>query len=356
MILVWNMDIGGVQKRVRDILFYLRDYYPDLRVELLIKRAYPTFLLHQVSKLSNVNIRYFSRSRKKIWLPSFFWLMQQYFSIRPNIVLAFLDRLSIQMALIKKIFFWRQVRLVLNEGIYTSTFLKMYENSFWRLLVRLFYPLADRIIVPTQTCRTDLYTNFRVPKEKILVIPHWTLLVPRKLQKKIYDFIYIGRLEKEKNIFWLLKLIRFLKKTRPSVSLCVLGTGSLQSLFLERVRYLRLTKNVFYFGFVGDVEKYLGKSKILLLPSLNEGMPNCVLEAGVYHVSSVVYDFPGAAEVVLHGKTGFIADDKASFFAHAHKLVQNSRLRTRMGLAASAMVLESFSRNNLERFVEVLIF
>lgn len=355
LILVWNMDIGGVQKRVRDIIFYLNQHHPKIKIEFLVKNAYPTLLLKQVQKLKKVNVYYFNKSTKKTFIPSIFWLIKNYFSLKPDIILTFLNRLSVQMIVLKLLFFWHKVKLVLNEGIYTSVYLKMYESFLWERLVKFFYPLANRIIVPTKAIAIDLNKAFNVPLKKISVIPHWVITKPKKTYKKIYDFIYIGRLEKEKNIFVLLELIEYLKKQKPRVSLCILGKGSLEKQLQLKIKKRKLSNNVFFHGFQENVNHYLVKSKILLLPSLNEGMPNCVLEAAMHKVPAVVYNFKGANEVVLHGKTGFIVENKKSFFQYTKKLLSNQQLRKLMGINAQKRILNNFGEDKLKKYLKLLL-
>lgn len=354
LILIWNMDIGGVQKRVRDIVVYMNKHYPHWKIELVVKKAYPTPLLKQVQKIRKINIRFFNKSPKKTYGLSFFWLAKQYLSIKPNIALTFLDRLSVQMAALKLLFYWHKVRLVLNEGIYTSTYLTMYENPIWEKLVKIFYPLADKIIVPTKTIQKDLVKNFNVSSKKIAIIPHWNLKIPKGSPKEKYDFIYLGRIEKEKNISVLLKLVKYLKAKGFNPRLCILGKGTLENQLQLKIKYLRLTKNVFFYGFKQNVDSYLTKAKILLLPSLNEGMPNCVLEAASHKVPSIVYNFKGAGEVIINKKTGFIAKTKKDFLKKAEKLLKDESRRKKMGTSAYRNTLKSFGEKNLKRFIDIL--
>jgi glycosyltransferase involved in cell wall biosynthesis len=355
LIYIWDMDIGGVQKRVRDIVYYLDKYHPEYQIELLIKRAYDTHLLGQVKKLKRVNIQYFSTYPGKIWWPSIFWITIKYWQLKPDVVLTFLDRLSVQMAILKKIFFWYKVKLILNEGIFTTVYLKMYENKLWHKLVKICYPLADVIVVPTKTIQQDLNKNFAVPLAKLTIIPNWALLQSKTTTKKIYDFIYAGRLEKEKNIFWLIDLIIKLKKKYPRVSLCILGSGQLEYQLHYQINKYKLTKNIFFYGFVDNVINYLAQARTILLPSLNEGLPNCVIEAGIQGLPAVVYNFQGAEEVVIHSQTGFIAKDKKEFLYYTEKLIKANSLRIKLGENARALVKQKFGSNNLKAFTNLLI-
>ena len=122
-----------------------------------------------------------------------------------------------------------------------------------------------------------------------------------------------------------------------------------------KIKKQQLSNNVFFDGFKENVNSYLVKSKILLLPSLNEGMPNCVLEAAIYKIPAVVYDFKGADEIILHRKTGFIAKNKKSFFQYAEKLLSNQRLRKIIGTNAQKRTFNNFGEDNLKKYLKLLL-
>lgn len=366
-ILVWNMGIGGVQKRCRDIAWYISKYYPQFKIIFFIKRAYDTPLLKQIKSYPRVKIIYFSTSKKFIPWPTFFWLVKNYLKYKPDILLAFLDRLSIQAVILKKLIFWHKVKLILNEGIYTSTYLKIHEplQFIIKPLIKLFYPKADLIIAPTFAIKDDLSNNFSVPEKKIKVIPHWiinpilkskTSQLTSDFNNIIYDFIFVGRMEKEKNIWWLIDLAKYFQRMKKGIKICVLGKGTLEKEFLRQILKNKLTNYFNYAGFQADIIPYLKKSKILLLPSQNEGMPNCVLESYSLGIPAIVYNFPGASEIVINNQTGLIIHDKKEFIKQCQNLIDNASLRKQMGFRAYKLSLEKFGEDNLKKFVNNLIF
>ena len=102
--------------------------------------------------------------------------------------------------------------------------------------------------------------------------------------------------------------------------------------------------------------KYLQKSKILLLPSKNEGMPNTILEAAAYKIPAVVNNFSGANEIITHGQTGYIAHNKKEFINYASQLLKNSRLIQSMGNRSFYLARSNFNQQNLSSFVNKLLF
>ncbi len=174
------------------------------------------------------------------------------------------------------------------------------------------------------------------------------------VNNKLYDFIFVGRLEKEKNIWWLIDLAKYFQRIKKAIKICVLGKGTLEKEFLKQIKENKLANYFNYAGFQSDIIPYLKKSKILLLPSQNEGMPNCVLEGYSLGLPAIVYNFPGAHEVVINNQTGLITYDKKEFIKQCQNLLANTSLRKQMGFRAYKLSLEKFGADNLKKFVNII--
>jgi len=360
MIVIWNMGVGGVQKRVRDVILDILINCPEWTVYLVVKSKKPNFFLQDIKKVKNSNrlfIYYHLNENKKTkpW-PSTFWIAKKYLKINPTVCLTFLDQLSVTMAVLKSLIFWRKCKLVLNEGILTSTYLNIYREKkwLWKLLIRYTYRFADAIIVPTNACKNDLVNNFNIKVSLIKVIPNWTLFKPISAEKYKYDLIFVGRLEKEKNIFQLTKVLIKLKRNFQNIKLCLVGNGSQKSKLKKCFQKHNLTNNVIFLGCVKNVAPVLQKSKVMVLPTINEGLPNVVLEAAMCQVPAVINRFSGCTEVIINKKTGFISSDAKQMINNVNLLLKDDLLREKMGKNAQVFVTKLFSVNNQKKFINAL--
>lgn len=360
MVLIWDMGIGGVQKRVKDIVIEIGQNYPDWEVFLLIKRRSPSHHIKEIKKKTKTNIHYFfftgSYERSKS-IYALLWIVKNYLRIKPDAALTFLDHLSIIVVALKHLFFWQKTRLVLNEGIFTSDYLKIYRRKvwLWRFLVKLTYPRADRIIVPTIAVKNDLSKNFGVPKAKIKVVNNWTLLKPTAPLKPLYDLVFVGRFASEKNPLSLVEIVEGLKRKGTDVRLAMLGSGKLEKKIRKSIKEKDLKKNIKILGFKKNVVPYFRKSKVLVLTTINEGMPNVVLEAATSAVPTVSMYFPGAEELIKHGETGFLAMSQKEMIVYIKRLLSKDELRISFGEKAQQDVLENFSTANQKRFIQALL-
>lgn len=360
MILIWDMGLGGIQKRVKDLVIDMGNNYPEWEVYLLIKLKKKGFYLDEIKSQTKVKINYFyftGRYGRSKSLYALFWIIKSYIRIEPDVYLTFLDHLSIIMVIIKKLVFWHSTKLVLNEGILTSKYIKVHRRKkwLWRFLVKSTYKHADRIIVPTKACRSDLTVNFSVPKMKVKVIPNWTLFKVKKPSKKIYDLIFIGRIAKEKKPMSLVNIIEKLKRKHPKIKLCVLGSGKLEKKFSDAIKTKGLSKNINLFGYRKDVASFLIKSKLLILPTVNEGMPNVVLEAAMCRVPAITNQFKGSEELIQNGRTGYIVKSEKEMVEAIPKLLKKTKERERVGKNAQELVQRKFYYQNQKEFISTLL-
>ena len=93
----------------------------------------------------------------------------------------------------------------------------------------------------------EFLKKYGVTDEKIIFLPaiylNTKMFYPKK-SEKIYDIIFVGRLESNKGISILLDALTLLKEKTPDVRLLILGKGSLESNLENRVQRLGLTPNV----------------------------------------------------------------------------------------------------------------
>ncbi len=89
----------------------------------------------------------------------------------------------------------------------------------------------------------------------------------------------------------------------------------------------------------------------MVLPSLIEGLPGAILEAGAAGIPCVASRIGGIPEVVNHGETGVLVPpgDSEAFCGAVLELLKNSVLRSQMGLAARARIQQRFE---LEKVVD----
>ncbi len=143
---------------------------------------------------------------------------------------------------------------------------------------------AVRVINEHQT--PDFLVAAGVPREKLIYIPAFYIdlevFQPQETPKQ-YDVAFVGRMSRNKGLDIFLDVM----ERTGLVGVCV-GDGPL--LAWARAQAKRRGLKIHFPGFAKDsteVARYLNESKLLLMPSLNEGGPRVVLEAMACGVSVV---------------------------------------------------------------------
>ena len=125
--------------------------------------------------------------------------------------------------------------------------------------------------------------------------------------------ITVGRLVHDKAQWHLIRVFAQLKSQYPSLALVLLGEGPLLEDLIELCKLLNLKSysyhsnqelndqyDVYFLGFQKNPNYYVAKSKLFLLPSLYEGLPNVVLESLLVNTPCVLSDcLTGPREILL---------------------------------------------------------
>lgn len=88
----------------------------------------------------------------------------------------------------------------------------------------------------------------------------------------------------------------------------IYGEGSDKEYLRQLVSYFGLQDRVFFHGRVTDIKGIWKENHMLLMPSRMEGMPLAIVEAMLCGRPCVATDVGGAAEWIVEGISGFLAD------------------------------------------------
>ena len=159
----------------------------------------------------------------------------------------------------------------------------------------------------------------------------------------------VGRLEQVKNTLHLIEAFIALAERAPALKprlrLAVVGDGSLRGPILERLGTCGLGSQVWLPGARDDIPEVLRALDVFVLPSLNEGISNTILEAMASGLPVVATRVGGNPELVEAGKSGFLpAGNDAGALAEALlRYAESTELRVLHGRRGRARVESHFS-------------
>ena len=146
----------------------------------------------------------------------------------------------------------------------------------------------------------------------MLFNPSLSKIIKRKnISRKNY-ILNVGRLCKQKNQSLLIDAFNIFYKNNKKYKLLFCGDGPDKEKLKNKVNNLKLSKNIKFLGWRKDLDKIYKESKLFILTSYYEGMPNALIEAINFELPSIVSNFSGAEDILLKGKGGEILYDKSA--------------------------------------------
>jgi glycosyltransferase involved in cell wall biosynthesis len=164
---------------------------------------------------------------------------------------------------------------------------------------------------------------------------------PSKNKKEF--MLYVGRLEKHKNVKDLIKIAKNI-----NFPLRILGYGPEEEKLKKFAK--KINAPILFLGRVSRkelVENYQ-KCTFFVSGSKWEGFGLIFIEAGACGKPSVGYNKGAIAEVIVNKKTGFVVDNFKEFQKSVKSLKENDKLRNKMGRAA----LKESKKYNWNKIIE----
>jgi glycosyltransferase involved in cell wall biosynthesis len=231
--------------------------------------------------------------------------------LQPDVILSGMAHLNFLVLLLRPLFPSR-TRVLVRQNATVSADLRFARLPLCtRLLYRLLYPAADRVVCQTPAMAADLAEQSGIRSDLIKVLPnpvdldvvpasatlhHWSGKGPHLLA--------IGRLSDEKGFDLLLGAFASVRITFPSAELTILGEGPASASLRQLCRSLHLEGSVHFPGYVPRPELYFPGATLFVLSSRREGMPNALLEAAAGGLPIAALPSSGGVVDLLDRKPG----------------------------------------------------
>lgn len=158
--------------------------------------------------------------------------------------------------------------------------------------------------------------------------------------------VTIAELTKNKGLAHALRAIALLSREKdlPPFQYVIIGEGELRPQLEKIISENNLAKIVRLAGFIPDAKTLLGGADIFLLPSLKEGLPYVLLEAGASSVPTIATSVGGIPDIIDDMQNGMLIRAKREKeIADALRfLLTNHKKREAFGAALKEKVLREF--------------
>lgn len=180
-------------------------------------------------------------------------------------------------------------------------------------LYKISFRYLDRIIFLNPDDPVDLLERHKIKVKDVKILGGIGVdlekFKPTPPSIETIRFLFIGRLLAEKGIFEFLKSAETLKKKHPDVEFIVLGAIDKEnpsSLSQNDLDYYKQANIIIHPGHVHNVQEWIEKCSVFVLPSYREGIPCSTQEAMACGRAVITTDVPGCRETVINGKNGYI--------------------------------------------------
>lgn len=328
--------------------------------------------------------KYIDQEKDIFRIPSFAWPGQNYYPIALPIFAPWVleKAIELELDLIHCQHLFNMGGLGLSVGhklqipvVYTYHTLIAEYNQYFPLAESItkkylikksknFCNLCDQIVAPSQSMKKVLYRyGVRKPIE---VIP--TGIEPKKfkrydsrLLKAKYDIadnekllLFVGRLAEEKNLSFLLKAFRLIRK-KHHARLIIVGGGPQEAEYKKLCFDLGISEWVIFTGFLDkdETEKIFGSSDIFVFPSITDTQGIVITEAMAAGTPPVAVAKMGPKDIINTGKDGLLTDlTLDDFSGKIGYLLRNPEVLKKMSIEAKKTAIKysnEVSANKMEK-------
>ncbi len=216
-----------------------------------------------------------------------------------------------------------------------------FDSLYGKLLplIKNIWRYAGQVVANSAGLKDLAARNFSA--EKISIIPNGVdteEFQPQPELRPAGKFVITpgaSRLTERKGLNYLIEAVKLIEKKYPQVELKIMGDGNAKEQLEAQVKELALEERVEFIGRVPreKTTAYYQAASVFVLPSLNEGMSNALLEAISCGLPVIVTDTGGTSELITDGEGGFIVEAKNSeqIAERLSRLIEDEALREKMG-------------------------
>lgn len=282
------------------------------------------------------------KNRAAYFLSRFRRIRQIWKAERPDMIVSFIGKVNM-MALMTT--FGMRIPVVVSVR---SDPHREYSSKLMRFLSKTLFCKAKGIIVQTADAK-EYFPGYM--QKKVAILPN--SLNPKFMRRRFEgerrnEIVSVGRLDANKNHQMLIHAFGRIADEFPQMQLFFYGDGLPESSTrpaLEKLaQELGLQNRIRFMGRRNDVEEQIWESRIFVLSSNVEGMPNALLEAMALGLACISTDCPcgGPRTVIRDGENGLLVPvgDTDALTRAIRRILDDPGLEERLGVNASAIKQE----------------
>lgn len=222
------------------------------------------------------------------------------------------------------------------------------DSALRRRIYGILFNQVDAIVAGGEEVRREVEEEFHPRRPRLLTISNGRDVQPflnvspelvRQTRQELglatddVCLMAVGGLVKVKDPEFVLRLYADLLSSVPTLRLVFVGSGPMEPDLRRQASTLRIDNQVRFLGVRSDVPRLMFAADILVLPSISEGLPGVLIEAGMAGRPAVAFKVGAVTDVLDDGVTGYVVmpRDQDTFRDRVARLARDPALRATMG-------------------------
>jgi glycosyltransferase involved in cell wall biosynthesis len=223
-------------------------------------------------------------------------------------------------------------------------------SRFMSILTTINFMLANTLIVYSAALAKE--SDFAKYHKKLIIMHRHVVdfskfAITKKIDERKSLVGYVGRLSEEKGILDFAEAIPLILKKNNRVHFAICGEGNLADRINKFVKSNSLEAQVKLTKWVShdDVPLYLNELKLMVLPSLTEGLPNILLEAMACGTPVLATSVGAIPDIIKDDENGFLlnSNDPQHIADKIVELLRKPELLEKVSENSCRRVRENFS-------------
>lgn len=322
--IISGIGIGGAEKVVFDLSRFADTTVFDVTV---LVTGLPKAMLPDFEK-NNISLQ-FLQHRQKGWRvgrvlrkirQAFQMIRELHQAKKIDIIHAHMGGSGILAAFIK-------LRFPHTKVVFTSHNYVM-DSKIEAFLLYLTKKCRSADIIFSKEMASQMYRNDAVIIPNGILTKEYELNLPKFTQ---FTFVCIGRLTKQKNQLGLIQSLGILKSRGYQFQLLFVGEGNDRQLIEKEIAAYDLQHQVKLLGIRKDIPKICNQAHCLVMPSLWEGLPIVLLEAGASNLPVIATNVGSIASLINNEELGYLVNNIEELVQKMAEFMDNYNTAKRKG-------------------------
>ena len=367
---ITKSDFGGAQKYVADLAAYNVQKGNEVTVAHGKNNFIDSSMFDRILQQAGVRIIHIKNLNRDVSLFSdvktFLELIQLFRKEAPDIVHLNSSKIGALGALAARIVRCKRIVYTVH-GLPHLEPRPLWQKAIIKIITRITFLFSHKVIVVSDKELKEVSGWWGVKSKVVRIyngidaVEYFTKedakkLISSRIGVSLDDKTVIGsiaELTKNKGLMEFLPALVQLKENNPDFIYIHFGDGELKEELEQETRKLNLQDTVYWLGFDENADKYLRALDIFTLPSLKEGLPYALLEAGLVGLPVVASEVGGIPEILTQSRGVTVPVKNTEMFSQKLKtLIEQPEKRKELGNNLRQHIQTAFSKSTMHQKTE----